>query len=95
MRKPQLKKSFMMLTLASLTLAAILSFGLMGRQSASANSDLELSSTFNSSAAGIAFQTSGVVLPKNNIYLLNDDNTLFVLTPGSTSFTRLVRVNRD
>ncbi len=31
-------------------------------------------------------------MPKTNIYALNADNTIFVLTPGSTSFNRLVRV---
>lgn len=33
-------------------------------------------------------------MPKAGIYALNADNTLFVLTPGSTSFSRLVRVTQ-
>ena len=41
-----------------------------------------------------ATQTTGVVLPKTNIYALNADNTIFVMAPGATSFTRLVRVTQ-
>jgi hypothetical protein len=41
-----------------------------------------------------ATQTTGVVLPKANIYALNNDNTIFVMAPGATSFTRLVRVTK-
>lgn len=98
MKKTNLKKPFVTLTLAGLALAGALIFGLMGRHSASANGKHNLSFTFNTSgnasAAGMAVQTTGVTLPKTNIYLLNDDNVLFVLTPGAASFTRLVRVNR-
>jgi len=41
-----------------------------------------------------ASQTTGVVLPTTNIYALNADNTIFVMAPGATSFTRLVRVTQ-
>src|SRR5262245_9569750 len=41
-----------------------------------------------------ATQTTGIVLPKANIYALNADNTIFVMAPGATSFTRLVRVTQ-
>jgi hypothetical protein len=40
----------------------------------------------------VAAQTTGVVMPKTSIYALNADNTIFVMAPGATSFTRLVRV---
>jgi hypothetical protein len=94
MKKTIWKKSFVTLTVMVLALAASMIFGLMGKYSASASSELTLSHTLNASAAEMAVQTTGVTLPKNNIFLLNDDNVLFVLTPGATSFTRLVRVNR-
>jgi Domain of unknown function (DUF4394)/Carbohydrate binding module (family 6) len=41
-----------------------------------------------------ATQTTGVVLPKTNIYALNADNTIFVMAPGATGFTRLARVTQ-
>src|ERR1051326_1358672 len=83
MRKTNLKKSFATPTLIALALVASLIPGLTSRHPASAKS-----------AAGLAVQTTGVVMPKTNIYCLNADNTIFVLTPGATSFTRLVRVTQ-
>src|SRR5215813_7499209 len=53
---------------------------------------LILGLTYKYSAS--ATQTTGVVLPKTNIYALNADNTIFVMAPGATSFTRLVRVTQ-
>ncbi len=35
---------------------------------------------------------SGVVMPKIGIYALDQNNTLFILKPGATSFTQLARV---
>src|SRR5262249_40052708 len=51
---------------------------------------LGLSGKYSASAT----QTTGVVLPKTNIYALNADNTIFVMAPGATGFTRLVRVTQ-
>ncbi len=68
-----MKKSLATLTLTLLALAASLTFGLMGKYSASA-------------------QDSGVVMPRAGIYALDQNNTLFILKPGATSFTRLVQV---
>ncbi len=90
MREQNTKKSFAALTFAALTLAASLIF----MYSASAKSALDTLHTSVSSAAGFAAQNTGVVMPKTNIYALNADNVIFVLTPGSTSFTRLGRVNQ-
>src|SRR5215813_15012938 len=53
---------------------------------------LILGLTYKYSAS--ATQTTGVVLPKTNIYALNADNTIFVMAPGATSFTRLARVTQ-
>ncbi|MEP7339866.1 MAG: DUF4394 domain-containing protein [Acidobacteriota bacterium] len=93
MRITNIKKSFAAMTVIALALVVSLIFGRMGRSSASAESELNSSATLTSSAAGVA-QSTGVVLPKTNIYVLNADNTIFVLTPGATSFTRLVRVTQ-
>ena len=38
-------------------------------------------------------QGVGITLPKTNLYALTTDNTIYVLTPGSTRPTRLVRIN--
>lgn len=75
-----MKKSFATLTFTSLALAAALTFGLMGKYSASAQ-DAASSSD------------SGVVMPKAAIYALDYNNTLFVLKPGAIGFTKLVRVS--
>jgi len=82
------------MTAITLALAVSLIFGQMSRYSASAESELNPSTTLTSSGAGIVAQSTGVVLPKTNIYVLNADNTIFVLTPGAASFTRLVRVTQ-
>lgn len=89
-----MKNSFAALALAALALVASLTFDLMSRNSASAKSALDTLHTPASSSAGLAAQNTGVVLPKTNIYALNADNVIFVLTPGSTSFSRLGRVNQ-
>jgi hypothetical protein len=39
-----------------------------------------------------AAQGAGITLPNAAIYALNNDNVIFVMTPGSTSFTRLGRL---
>ncbi|HKQ79155.1 MAG TPA: DUF4394 domain-containing protein [Blastocatellia bacterium] len=96
------KNSFAALTLISLAFAVLLTFGLVGRYSAIAKSETNSSHAsisalpaVNASSrnTAIANQSAGIVLPKTNIYALNANNAIFVLTPGATSFTRLFRVN--
>ncbi len=97
MRRPSMKKSLTTLTLTALTLTVSLIPGLVSRYSASAESGSKTSymAATTSLPAGFAMQDTGVVLPKAPIYALNSDNTIFVLTPGTTSFTRLVRVTQS
>ncbi len=78
MRSSNLKKSFAALTIFALALAVSLVFNQSG----------------GSLTPTAAAQSTGVTLPKTNIYVLNSDNTIFVLTPGALSFTRLARVTQ-
>ena len=94
MKKSNLKKTFAAFSMTALALTASLTLGMMGKSAASANSELTTANAYAASASAAAVQTTGVVLPKTNIYALNSDNTIFVLTPGAASFTRLVRVNK-
>jgi hypothetical protein len=89
-----MKKSFVALTVSALALSASLIFGLMGRYSASANSNFKSSLASMSSAPIATQQAAAITSPNVNIYALNADNVIFVLTPGATGFTRLVRVNK-
>jgi hypothetical protein len=94
MKRPNIKKAFAILSFISLALAATLTYGLMNGHSASAKS---ASSPSNVSAAPAAISSATtaaaqVFMPRTAIYALDTDNTLFVLTPGTTSFVRLVRV---
>src|SRR5262249_3381307 len=86
-----LKKPFFTVTFITLALAALFTLGLAGWRSAKAKSgaknwsqDIVLSAE--------SLKQSGVSLPKTSIYALSSDNTIFVLTPGATSFSRLGRV---
>jgi Domain of unknown function (DUF4394) len=101
MKHANTKKPFITLTFITLTMAASLTFGLMGRDSTNAKSGLNLSnasisssSDMNASSQDTAFaaQSSGIVLPKTSIYALNANNAILVLPPGATSFSRLGRV---
>jgi len=101
MKHANTKKPFITVTFITLAMAASLTFCLMGRNSANANSGLNISnasvspsSVKNASSQDTAFaaQSSGIVLPKTSIYALNANNTIFVLQPGATSFSRLSRV---
>jgi hypothetical protein len=89
-----MKKSFNALTFTALALAASLIFGPLGKHSASASSNFNSSLTPASSAPSVVQQAAAIARPNVNIYALNADNTIFVLAPGATNFTRLVRVNR-
>src|SRR2546428_4296816 len=79
-------------TFITLVLAASSIFGLMRGHSAEAKTGFNSSTAPTTSAVGLAAQDSGVVLPKTAIYALNADNTIYVLPPGATSFSRLARV---
>src|SRR5215467_8346112 len=101
MKHANTKKPFITVTFITLAMAASLTFSLMGWNSANANSGLNISnasvspsSVKNASSQDTAFaaQSSGIVLPKTSIYALNANNTIYVLQPGATSFSRLSRV---
>ncbi len=89
-----MKKFLTVLTSTTLALAALSIFGLMSRQTASAKTELNLSSAPVSSVATTTIQTSGVVLPRVNIYCLTSDNMIYVLTPNTSTFRSLGRVSR-
>jgi Domain of unknown function (DUF4394)/Carbohydrate binding module (family 6) len=78
MKNTRMKTSVTALTIAALALALSLTFDLTGRRAASAQTNT----------------TASLTLPNASIYALNNDNTIFVMKPGTTSFTRLARVNR-
>ncbi len=79
---PNLKRLFLAPTIAAFALAAILFAGYADRNAVSAQD-----------AAG-ATQPASITLPNANIYALNNDNVIFVLKPGTSDFTRLVRVGQ-
>jgi hypothetical protein len=96
-----MKKSLATLTLTALALSTLAIPGLMRKSTANAESKLntpEVSTAPDASFAAqdLAFATtdSGIVMPKRPIYALNANNVIFVLQPGSTSFTRLVRIDQ-
>ena len=101
MKHANIKKPYITLTFIILAIVASLTFGLLGRNSANANSGLKLSnasvsspSVKNASSQDTPFaaQSSGIILPKTSIYALNANNAILVLQPGATSFSRLGRV---
>jgi uncharacterized protein DUF4394 len=75
------KKTFIGMTFLALALAAISAFVLMGRHSVSAATA--------SSAIATAQTTT---MPPVYIFALTTDNTLYVLTPGSTVYQSLGRI---
>jgi Domain of unknown function (DUF4394) len=74
-----MKKSLATLAFTALALSVMVIPSLMGGYSTSAAQDLT--------------NTPGIVLPNKNIYALNTNNVLFVMYAGTTSFTRLVRLD--
>jgi uncharacterized protein DUF4394 len=106
MKRRKMKKASAVLTVTSLALAASLAYGLMSGRSASAISEhnpsnisgisgisgASASAAASSSAMNLAAQS--VRLTKTPIYALSTNNTIFVLWPGATGFTRLVRVTQ-
>ncbi|MBO0861111.1 MAG: DUF4394 domain-containing protein [Chloracidobacterium sp.] len=95
--RSSVKRVFAALTITTLALAACLSFNLISGHSTSAKSAynpsiLSTAPAASSSAAMVAAQITGVVMPRTPVYALDTDNTIFVLTPGETSFVRVFRV---
>jgi len=91
-KRPYMK--FATLAVIALALAASLTYGLMSGHPASAKS---ASSPSNISAAPVAISSAAtaaaqVIMPRDVMYALDTDNTIFVLVPGTTSFVRLFRV---
>lgn len=93
-----MKKPLAKLTFTALALSAMAIPGLMSRYSASAES--KLNSSQMAPAASAAAQelvttelSTGIVMPGKPVYALNANNAIFVLQPGATSFTRLVRID--
>jgi hypothetical protein len=48
----------------------------------------------STSAMTAATQGPGIILPNTNIYALTSDNAIYVLKPGTSRFSRLVRVTK-
>jgi hypothetical protein len=81
---PTMKKSLATLTFTALAFSAMVIPSLMSRYSASAKA--------TQTTADLT-TTAGVTLPNRNIYALNTNNVLFLMSAGTTTFTRLVRLD--
>src|SRR5215510_5102771 len=81
---PTMKKSLATLTFTALAFSAMAIPSLMSRYSASAQTT---QTTVDLTAA------NGLTLPARNIYALNNNNVLFLMAAGTTTFTRLVRLD--
>jgi Domain of unknown function (DUF4394) len=90
-----MKKSLATLTFTALALAAMAIPSIMNRYSASAESKLNSAPVASAAAQDLTVtaQTAGVTLPNRNIYALNNNNVLFVMRAGTTSFTRVARLD--
>lgn len=84
MRSSYARSSFTALAIVAVVLTVSMIFG---------NSNGLSINSINSSVAA-AVQSTGITLPRTNIYVLNSDNTIFVLTPGMASFARPIRVSQ-
>ena len=98
MKRPNTKKAFTTITVITLVLGASLTYGPTRGHSANAKSahsqpniPAAMPAAASSSTTLAAAQT---VMPQTPVYALNSNNTIFVLWPGATSFTRLVRVTQ-
>jgi hypothetical protein len=80
-----MKKSLATLTFTVLALSAMAITSLMSRYSTSAEAAQD-TITADLTATG------GVTLPNRNIYALNNNNVLFLMRAGTTSFTRVARL---
>src|SRR5499426_700370 len=81
---PTMKKSLATLTFTALAFSAMVIPSLMSRYSASAKA--------TQTTADLTI-TGGVTLPRRDIYALNTNNVLFRMSAGTTTFTRLVRLD--
>ena len=79
-----MKKSLATLTFTALALSAMVIPGLMSRYSASAKA--------TQTTADLT-TTGSLTLPARDLYALNTNNVLFVMYAGTTTFTRLVRLD--
>lgn len=80
-----MKKSLATLTFTALVLSAMAIPSLISRYSTSAEAAQD-TITADLTATG------GVTLPNRNIYALNNNNVLFLMKAGTTSFTRVARL---
>jgi Domain of unknown function (DUF4394) len=94
MKRLNLKKTYAVLTVITLALAASLTYGLMSGHSANAKSANSLStvSAAPAASASAAVAAQITMMPRTPILALDTDNTLFILVPGTTSFVQLVRI---
>jgi Domain of unknown function (DUF4394) len=79
-----MKKSLATLAFTALAFSAMVIPSLMSRYSASAKA---------AQTTADLTTTTGVTLPAKNIYALNTNNVLFLMAAGTTTFTRLVRLD--
>ncbi len=94
MKGLHMKNSILALALTTLVVAAFFIFGLPGRSSVDAKAKFNTTNATTASTVSLIQQSGGIVLPNASIYALTTDNTIYVLSPGSTSFTRLARVSQ-
>jgi Domain of unknown function (DUF4394)/Carbohydrate binding module (family 6) len=101
MKIPNTKKAFTTITVITLVLGASLTYGSTRGHSVNAKSahsqsniPAAMPAAASSSTTLAAAQTGGITMPQTPIYALNSNNTILVLPPGATSFTRLVRVTQ-
>src|SRR5262245_4944302 len=97
------KKILAAMTVISLAFGAILTYDLMRGHSVNAkgaHSQPNIPAAASSSTT-LATQDTGIIpgpygytMPKTPIYALDSTNTIFVLTPGTSNFTRLFRVTQ-
>jgi hypothetical protein len=76
MRVRHIKNSISLFVIITLSLASLLTYGYVSRNT-----------------AGAAMTLQGITLPNASIFGLTSDNTLFVLTPGTSTPTRVGRVS--
>jgi hypothetical protein len=87
-----MKRTPVALALVILTLTISSLFGLLDRSSVIAGNQINWSGGSVLSVPSSISQSPGIMLPNTNIYGLTTDNTIYLLTPGTTRFTRLVHL---
>jgi hypothetical protein len=100
MKRLNTKKTFTTITVITLALGATLTYGLTRGHSVnaeSAHSQPNIAAAIPAAASSsttLAAAQGGVIMSQTPIYALNSNNTILVLWPGASSFTRLVRVTQ-